>query len=101
MIKQASLTIDTIQNGKKQFIDKYIDNPVLNKAWHNFVAKQTAFCQAALETQLEMVSEVSKTLMDTKVRKLVNPFNIDWFDAGWEALVQQNIAETNKEKKNA
>jgi hypothetical protein len=63
------------------------------------VAKQTAFCQAALETQLEMVSEVSKTLMDTKVRKLANPFNIDWFDAGWEALVQQSIAETNKEKK--
>jgi len=99
VIKQASLTIDTIQNGKKQFIDKYIDNPILNKAWHNYVSKQTAFCQAALETQLEMVSEVSKTLMDTKVRKLVNPFNIDWFGAGWDALVQQNIAETNKEQK--
>jgi hypothetical protein len=36
--------------------------------------------------------------METKIKKITNPFNIDWFAAGWDALVQQSVKETAKTK---
>jgi hypothetical protein len=98
MLKQASLTVDTIQNGKKQFINKYIGNPILAKSWHEYVDTQSIFVKAAMETAFETVSEINKAIMDVKIKNIVNPFNIDWFAAGWDALVQQNIKETAKTK---
>jgi hypothetical protein len=98
MLKQASLAVDTIQNGKKQFINKYISNPILAKSWHEYVDSQAIFVKAAMETTFEMVSETNNTIMETKIKKMVNPFNIDWFAAGWDALVQQGVKETAKTK---
>jgi len=90
MFNMFDLCIDTIQNGKKQFIEQYIKNANLKKSWTKYVDTQGAFLHSALETQLEMTSELTKTFMDTKLEKLYNPFGIDWFQAGWDAYQQNN-----------
>ena len=90
MLDPVNLTIDSIQNGKKQFIEKYIKNPNLKNSWTKYVDTQGAFLHSALETQLEVTSELTKTFMDTKLEKLYYPFGIDWFQAGWDAYQQNN-----------
>jgi hypothetical protein len=90
MLDPVNLTIDAIQNGKKQFIEKYIKNTNLKNSWTKYVDTQSAFLHSAMETNLEMSSELTKTFMDTKLEKLYNPFAIDWFQAGWDAYQQNN-----------
>jgi uncharacterized protein with HEPN domain len=90
MLDPINLTIDTIQNGKKQFINKYITNPILKKSWTDYVTKQSDFLHAAVETNLEVITESTKTLMNTKIEKAFNPFSIDWFQAGWDAYTHNN-----------
>ena len=90
MLDPINLTIDTIQNGKKQFINKYITNPILKKSWTDYVTKQGDFLHTAMETNLNVVSESTKALMEVKVEKMLNPFGIDWFKAGWDAYTYNN-----------
>ena len=97
MFRSASLLIDTVQNGKKQFIKQHIKNPLMSSAWTNFVNKQTDFCHSIIDLQLETITESSKAISETKLGKLMNPFGIDWFTAGWDARVNQGMKE-NKPK---
>lgn len=98
MFRSASLLIDTIQNGKKQFISKHIRNPLMSSAWTKYVTTQTAFCHSIIDLQIETVSETSKAVTETKLGKLLNPYGIDWFTAGWDAYVNQGLKEQNKSK---
>jgi len=98
MFNMFDLYIDTIQNGKKQYIAKYIKNPVLQMAWTDYVNKQSSFLHTAVQTQLDMVTEAGKAVSEAKVGKLLNPLDIDWFTAGWDAYVKQSIEKDNKTK---
>jgi len=98
MFNMFDLCIDTIQNGKKQFMAKQIKNPVLQMAWTDYVNKQSSFLHTAVQTQLDMVTEAGKAISEAKVGKMMNPFNIDWFGAGWDAYVKQSTEKENKSK---
>ena len=39
----TEVLIDTIQNGKKQFIKKYMKHPELSQAWNKYIDTQTIF----------------------------------------------------------
>lgn len=89
MFNIPELMIDSIQNGKKQFINKYITNSELAKAWTEYVDTQTNFLHVSLKTGSTVVTTMGREIMETKVEKLFNPFSIDWMKAGWDAWVQQ------------
>ena len=89
MYNISELTVDTIQNGKKQFITKYITDPELATAWTNYVDTQTVFLHASIKTSTTIMTALSREVMETKVEKIFNPFTIDWFKAGWDAWTTQ------------
>jgi hypothetical protein len=95
MFNIPELTVDSIQNGKKQFIEKYITDAVLAKSWTEYVDSQTKFLHVAMKTGTTVATSVGKQFMDTKVEKFFNPFSIDWFKAGWDAWVQQSTAKNS------
>lgn len=72
----ADTIIDTIQNGKHQFIKNYINNQELADVWTNFVETQSIFCHAAVKTT------------DTMFR-LMEPKNVDWLKAGLDSWAKQ------------
>lgn len=92
MYNIPELAVDAIQNGKKQFIAKYITKPELKQAWTNYVDAQTEFLHVSIQTGSTIFTTLGREVMETKVEKLFNPFNIDWFRAGWDAWTTQ----TNK-----
>lgn len=90
MINMPELAVDSIQNGKKQFIEKYITNPQLKQAWTDYVDAQTKFLHVSIRTATTVATEVGRDMMETRVEKLFNPFSIDWFRAGWDAWTTQS-----------
>lgn len=90
MFNIPELIVDSIQNGKKQFINKYVTNPDLKEAWTRYVNSQTEFCHTSIDTATAILTTFGRECMDTKVEKLLNPFNIDWFRAGWDAWTAQS-----------
>lgn len=85
MYNLPQLAVDSIQNGKKQFIEKHISDPELKHAWTNYVDAQTNFLHVGMETAAAVATTLGRQLMETKVERLLNPFQIDWFRAGWDA----------------
>ena len=73
----ADTFIDTVQNGKHQFIKNYIHNQELADAWTNFVETQATFCHAAVKTS------------DAMFRKMTEPKGVDWLAAGLDSWVKQ------------
>jgi hypothetical protein len=94
MFQMPTLTVDSIQNGKKEFINTYIKDPDLALAWNTYVDGQTKFCHSAMETVEVTLRHMGKQCMDTKFDKQFNPFSIDWYKSGWDAYVNQNTAQT-------
>lgn len=92
MYNIPELIVDSIQNGKKQFINKYISNADLKHAWTEYVNAQTNFLHVSIKTGTTVITAIGHDLMETKVEKIFNPFSIDWFKAGWDAWTTQ----TNK-----
>jgi len=92
MFNIPELMVDSVQNGKKQFINKYITNPELARAWTEYVDTQTKFLHVSIKTGTTVMTTAGREVMETKVEKIFNPFNIDWFIAGWDAWT----AQTNK-----
>ena len=90
MFNIPQLTVDAVQNGKKQFINKYITHSDLQRAWTSYVDAQTEFLHVAIKTGTTVFTTVGKEMMETKVEKLFNPYNIDWFRASWDAWTAQN-----------
>lgn len=82
--------VDTIQNGKKQFIKKYMKHPELSQTWNQYVDAQSFFIQQALKTNETTILLMTEKIMGTHGEKLFNPFGIDWFQAGWDAAVKKN-----------
>ena len=89
MFNIPELTIDAIQNGKRQFINQYISNESIKNAWTKYVDAQTDFLHQAMKTQTAVFTTVGKEMMETKVEKLFNPFGIDWYKASWDAWTSQ------------
>lgn len=89
MFNIPEMTVDAIQNGKKQFIAKYITNPNLKEAWTDYVDAQTEFLHTSIKTGTTVFTTVGREMMETKVERLFNPFSIDWFRAGWDAWATQ------------
>lgn len=85
------VVVDTIQNGKKQFIKKYIKHPELAHDWNKYVDTQTIFVQQALKTFETSFLLVFEKIIGTHGEKLFNPLGIDWFQAGWDAAVKNNV----------
>jgi hypothetical protein len=92
MFNIPELMIDAVQNGKKQFINKYITNPSLARAWTEYVNSQTEFLHVSIKTSTTVVTTMGREFMETKVEKIFNPFSIDWMKAGWDAWMQQSTA---------
>ena len=90
MFNVPELMVDSVQNGKKQFINKYITNPELARAWTEYVDTQTKFLHVSIKTSTAIATTIGREVMETKVEKIFNPFSIDWFRAGWDAWVQQS-----------
>lgn len=90
MFNIPELMVDSVQNGKKQFINKYITNPQLKQAWTEYVDAQTEFLHVSIHTGTTVMTSAGRELMETKVEKIFNPFSIDWFRAGWDAWTAQS-----------
>ena len=90
MFNIPELMVDSVQNGKKQFINKYITNPELSRAWTQYVDSQTDFLHTSIKTGTTVMTTLGREVMETKVEKIFNPFSIDWFRAGWDAWTTQS-----------
>lgn len=90
MFNIPELMVDSVQNGKKQFINKYITNPELARAWTSYVDSQTKFLHTSIATGTVVMTTMGREVMETKVEKIFNPFSIDWFRAGWDAWTTQS-----------
>ena len=93
MFNQPLLFIDSVQNAKKQFVEKYIRNQDIRNDMIIYIDAQSKFLHSALEATSGIISTCGRELFQTKVEKLVNPFSIDWFKAGWDAWAAQSRAE--------
>lgn len=56
--------IDTVQSGKKQFVNTFVQNEAVKKALNEFVDAQSAYTKAAVKTATEvnakLVAEATK-----------------------------------------
>ena len=93
MINQPSLFIDSVQNAKKQFVHKYVRNQDLKNNMIIYIDAQSKFLHSAVEATSNIISTCGREILHTKVEKLLNPFSIDWFKAGWDAWSAQSRAE--------
>ena len=85
----ADIFIDTVQNGKRQFISKYVTIPELAKPLNEFVDAQTVFSHAVVSSVKESLGFINKKITQSKVEEIINPFNIDWVQAGMKAWLDQ------------
>jgi len=93
MINQPSLFIDSVQNAKKQFVHKYVGNQDLKNNMIIYIDAQSKFLHTVIETTTGIMTTCGREILHTKMEKLINPFSIDWYKAGWDAWAEQNRAE--------
>lgn len=74
MFNFAELTIDAVQNSKKQFINAYITNPELKEAWTDYVDAQTDFLYVAAATA-HKVFMASQEAVKPRMTAAFNPLN--------------------------
>ncbi len=98
MFNQPALFIDSVQNAKMQFVEKYVRHPDLKNDMIIYIEAQSKFLHSALEATSGIISTCARELMQTKVEKLFNPFSIDWHKAGWDAWITQSRAENKTNK---
>ena len=57
--------IDSVQNGKKQFVNTFVQHEGIKKALNDFIDGQTAYTKAAVDTTTKvgtrLVSELATT----------------------------------------
>lgn len=93
MFNQPKLFIDSVQNAKKQFVEKYVRHQDLKNNMIIYIDAQSKFLNTAMETTTNIISTCGREVLHTKLEKLVNPFSIDWYRAGWDAWTAQSRAE--------
>ena len=59
-----------------------------------FRSSQTIFVQQILKTYDTTFLLVLEKIIGTHGEKLFNPFGIDWFEAGWDATVKNNVRKS-------
>jgi hypothetical protein len=94
----ADIFIDTVQNGKRQFISKYVTTPELAKPFNDFVDAQTVFSHAVVSSVKESLGFINKKVTQSKVEEIINPFNIDWVQAGMKAWLDQPATKSKSYK---
>ena len=90
MFNQPELLVDTIQNAKKQWIEKYVRNTDVKNNLNLFVDAQSKFLKTAIQTTSGILSTVGYEMLNTKIEKMFNPYGIDFFKAGWDAWAEAN-----------
>ena len=90
MLNQPELLVDTIQNAKKQWVEKYIKNIDVKNNLNIFVDAQSKFLKTAIQTTSGILSTVGHEMLNTKIEKMFNPYGIDFFKAGWDAWAEAN-----------
>ncbi len=93
MFNQPLLFIDSVQNAKRQFVEKYVRHPDIKADMIIYIDAQSKFLHSAVEATSNIISTCGREILHTKVEKLLNPFSIDWFKAGWDAWSAQSRAE--------
>ncbi len=90
MLNQPELLVDTIQNAKKQWVEKYIKNIDVKNNLNILVDAQSKFLKTAIQTTSGILSTVGHEMLNTKIEKMFNPYGIDFFKAGWDAWAEAN-----------
>ena len=90
MLNQPELLVDTIQNAKKQWVEKYIKNIDVKNNLNILLDAQSKFLKTAIQTTSGILSTVGYEMLNTKIEKMFNPYGIDFFKAGWDALTEAN-----------
>ena len=93
MFNQPLLFIDSVPNAKRHFVEKYVRHPDITAEMMIYIDAQSKFLHSAVEATSNIISTCGREILHTKVEKLVNPFSIDWFKAGWDAWSAQSRAE--------
>lgn len=55
---QADFYIDTVQNGKKQFVNTFVQHESIRKALNNFIDGQTAYTKSAVKVGTEVGTQI-------------------------------------------
>lgn len=55
---QADFYIDTIQNGKKQFVNTFVQHESIRQALNSFIDGQTAYTKAAAKVGTEVGTQI-------------------------------------------
>ena len=63
----ADIFIDTVQNGKRQFISKYVTDKDLAKPLNDFVDAQTVFSHAVVTSVKESFGHLNKKITQSKI----------------------------------
>jgi len=95
MFNQPLLFIDSVQNAKSKFVEKYVRHQDIKADMIIDIDAQTKFLHSAVEATSNIISTCGREILHTKVEKLLNPFSIDWFKAGWDAWSAQSRAAQN------
>lgn len=74
MFNFAELTIDAVQNSKKQFINTFITNPELKEAWTDYVDAQTEFLYVAAATGTKVLMAAQESIKP-RMTTAFNPLN--------------------------
>ncbi|NBP55778.1 hypothetical protein EBU71_04425 [bacterium] len=90
MFNQPELFIDTVQNAKKQWVEKCVRNDDIKNNCHIYIDAQSKFLKTALTVVGGIATVVGHEMLNTKIEKMFNPFGIDFFKAGWDAWAEAN-----------
>ena len=72
--------IDTVQNGKKQFVNTFVTNENMKDAFNSFVDAQTQYTKAAVKAGTDAATSVAKEV--TKSLSEVAKFDYTKFGEG-------------------
>ena len=84
-------TIDTIQTGKKSFVNTFVTNESVKDAMINFIDAQTAYTKQATKATTDMITTVAKESI-TAVQK-ASKFDYNKFGEG---IMKAYTATTKK-----
>ena len=61
----ADYLIDTVQNGKKQFVNTFVQHEGIKKALLDFVDGQTEYTKAAAKVTTDVTTRLAKEVMNS------------------------------------
>ena len=70
--------IDTVQNGKKQFVNTFVQHDGIKKALNEFVDGQTAYTKSAVKSATEVANKLTTESKDLFAQ--MTKFDMSQFD---------------------